>query len=224
MIDYYAYFGVCKNATMHEVVDKLMLFLSRVREETAALKNDEERGEILSSALEMVQDLCRIFLVPREKAIYDKNLSEQQIISSKLYKIKSNVVPLNSICAKPKTFWLRLITNLIPHLEYEKQMMFLSEEDSIQDILMFIIEHNNQYTDLSISQNNTFIPLEIIKRSFDIAQSKQRKTVKVEDIVKSINDCEHLDKEGRSELAVMVFDRWYKTSNQVGGPTYKKTL
>jgi len=210
MIDYYSYFGFKKDSSILEVVDKLALFLMRVREEASKLYSDDEKTKMLNSALRIVQDVCRIFTVAHEREAYDDLMREQMIISSKLYKNKIQVLPFEDFYIKAKKSWLRILTCLIPHLESEKQMSFLKDDD-YSEILNFMIENTNPYFISNDSNtNNYFVSLEIVKQSFGIAKTKGRNNVKVEDIVTAINQSTYLNDENRSRLAVMVFDRWYK--------------
>jgi len=214
MIDYYAYFGFDKNTSIFEVVEKLALFLSRVSEKASKIVDVEEKNEMLNTTVKIVRDVCDMFSIAYAKESYDEYLMEQMIINSRIHKIKEDVPPLEEFYAKTKKPWLRIITCLVPHLENEKQMMFLTNEDNVLEVLTYIVENTDVYwSGKELAKSNYFIPLDIIKKSFSIAESKKRTTVKIEDIVTSIYKCEFLDKNERKNIAIEVFNRWYKTSD-----------
>lgn len=208
MIDYYSYFGLKKDSSIYEVVDKLSLFLTQVCTKVSRLYSEEEKEKMFSSALYIAQDVYRIFSIGSEREKYNTLMCKQSIIKSKLFRRKRQVIPLEDIYANAKKSWLRVLTCLIPHLETEKQMPFLKEYD-YGTILHFLIENTNPAELNEDRTTNYIITLDIVKRSFAVAQERGRSEVKIEDLVTAINSSKVINDANRSRLAVMVFDKWY---------------
>lgn len=215
MEDYYIYFELNKNGDILEVMKKLALFLTRTREEALKLESESEKQEKFKQALDMVEDVCKTFFTSNERTMCEEFINKQKIIFSKIYKISENVTPLENFYRKSRQSWVHIISCLIPSLEDEKKMLFLATEDNILEILTFVVENVEYYFAFQeINKNSYFVSLDIIKKSFDIAKSRKRNIVKIEDIVASINNCEMLGDYERNKLSVMFFDRWYQTENK----------
>lgn len=222
MEDYYIYFELDNTGNILEAMETLALFLTRTREEASELESEKERQEKFKQALNVAKEVCKNFSTTNEKIMCQEYVDKQKLILSKIYNIKENVTPIEDFYIKSKKSWARIINCLIPSLEDEKKMFFLANEDDILEILTFVVQNVEYYFSLQgINKNSYFVSLDIIKKSFDIAKSRKRDTVKIEDIVASINNCEMLGDYERSKLSAMVFDRWYKTENKHYGEKKK---
>ncbi|MDD2203451.1 MAG: hypothetical protein PHT75_00460 [Bacilli bacterium] len=214
MINYYTYFGFDKKASIHEVLEKTSIFLAYARNKISKLNDEEDKEELLHNILILTNDVYSIFSQEDKRAAYDESIKKEMCISTRVLKTKKNVVPFDDFYVKAKRSWLRILKSLIPYLEAEKQMTFLINDSSFSEILNFIIENVVSYYKKEGVKNNSIIPIEIIKDSFDIASSRGRNVVKIEDVVSSIINCEYLEKSGRNKLAVLMFDKWYETPKQ----------
>ena len=210
MINYYTYFGFSKNANICEIVERTSLFLTYARNRISKLSSEEDKEELLNTILVITKDVCRIFSEEDQRAAYDKHLREEMCISSRVYKTKAYVVPFDEFYVRAKRSWLRILKSLIPYLEAERKMTFLINDNNFIEILNFIIENMDSHHKKENTKNSCIIPIEVIKKSFDIAASRGRNVVKIEDVISSIIDCEYLEEHRKKNLAIIMFDKWYE--------------
>ncbi|MDD4298498.1 MAG: hypothetical protein PHS98_02570 [Bacilli bacterium] len=209
MISNYAEFGINSNSDISEVVNKLAKYLSRTHKKASRLSSQEEKERILLPALKTVENVCRIISSPKSKHRLPNQMDTSTVISNE----KMGVQPLSRWRIKSKASWLRILHYLLSTITNERKMFFLREQDDIEGILDFIIESTSSYSFEHHSFENTYyISWDIIKRSFDMASLRERSNVKLEDILASINKCEHLDTCWRTDLATAIFDRWFESS------------
>lgn len=209
MINNYAEFGINSNSDISEVVKKLATFLSRTHKRASKSSTQEEKERILLPALKTVENVCHIISSPKSKHRLINQINARAEIPNE----KMRVQPLSRWRIKSKASWLRILHYLLSTITNERKMFFLREQDDIEEILDFIIESTSLYSFKHHSFENTYyISWDIIKRSFDMASLRERSNVKLEDILASINKCEHLDKGWRTDLATAIFDRWFESS------------
>ena len=209
MISNYAEFGINSNSDISEVVRKLAKYLSRTHKKASRLSSQEEKERILVPALKTVEDVCRIITSPESNYCLSNQMDTSTVISNE----KMGVQPLSRWRIKSKASWLHIVRYLLSTLTNERKMFFLREQDDIEGILDFIIESTSSYSFEHHSfENIYYISWDIIKRSFDMASLRERSNVKLEDILASINKCDYLEKGWRTDLATIIFDRWYEPS------------
>lgn len=212
MTNYYAYFDFNKDTDMAEAAAKLAAFLVSVRYHIDTLKTEDEKNYMLNIALQIVRSVCYIFSTPGEKAIYYEYLNKQIINLPRMYSEKKRIIPLEDTYITTKSTWILILGNLINCIESNRQMSFIKETTKRADILNFIVEKICLYNyDDSVNKDDCYICLDILEKSFDIAMSRDRKYVRVEDIVASTIHCELLDEKKRCKLSTMLFDQWYST-------------